>query len=67
MNFIAACFLYHTDEVYAFWLFVHLIETLGMNDVYKPGKSCNLPFFHHEILTANFSRLAWFEKTLSVV
>jgi hypothetical protein len=38
MNFIAASFLYHTDEVYAFWLCVHLIETLAMQDVYLPGK-----------------------------
>ena len=38
MNFIAACFLYHVDEVYAFWMFVHLLESLDMKDVYAHGK-----------------------------
>jgi Rab-GTPase-TBC domain len=30
MNFIAACFLLHVDEVWAFWLFVYLVESLNM-------------------------------------
>lgn len=38
MNFVAACFLYHLDEVYAFWMFIFLIESLDMKDVYAHGK-----------------------------
>lgn len=37
MNFIAACFLWHADECYAFWLFVHLMEELEMRDIYQHG------------------------------
>lgn len=38
MNFIAACFLWHADECYAFWLFIHLMEELEMRDIFDEGK-----------------------------
>ena len=39
MNFIAACFLYHLDEPFAFWMFEKLINELEMTDIFEKGKT----------------------------
>ena len=36
MNFIVAQLLFHCSEVIAFWLFVELIESCEMRDIYQP-------------------------------
>jgi Rab-GTPase-TBC domain len=48
MNFIVASLLYHANEVMAFWLFINLIESCEMRDIYTHG----LPglFKHSQII-----------------
>ena len=37
MNFIAGFMLYHSNEEIAFWLFVGLIESFELREIYEPG------------------------------
>lgn len=37
MNFIVGSMLYHCNEEVAFWMFVTLIETFELRDIYEPG------------------------------
>ena len=37
MNFIVGAMLYHSNEEAAFWMFVSLIESFELRDIYEPG------------------------------
>jgi hypothetical protein len=37
MNFIVGTMLYHSNEEFAFWMFVTLIDQFELRDIYEPG------------------------------
>ena len=45
MNFIVGSILYHCNEEVAFWIFVELIETYELREIFEPG----LPGLHKHI------------------
>jgi len=38
MNFIASALIYHAEDYISFWLFVSVIETFELRDVYIKSK-----------------------------
>jgi hypothetical protein len=37
MNFIVGSMLYHSNEEVTFWMFVTLIESFELRDIFEPG------------------------------